>query len=170
MNPVPNELRPDSTSRDPPELIAPVCDCLWHPRRRQGFPMPNKFTLVSTSRESPEYIAPVCDCLWHHHRLPGSLVPNELRPDLTSRESPEFIAPVCDCFWQYYDGRWVVCYTCTISHNVTSGSSMLDDVTARHEKRGHAIKRGSRHLKRLKLLLCFYFLNYILWYRGNNQY
>ena len=47
---------------------------------------------------------------------------------------------------------------------------MLDDVTARHEKRGHAIKRGSRHLKRLKLLLCFYFLNYILWYRGNNQY
>ena len=98
-NPVPNELRPDSTSRDPPELIAPVCDCLWHPRRLPGLPMPNKFTLVSTSRESPEYIAPVCDCLWHHHRLPGSLVPNKLRPDLISRESPEFIAPVCDCFW-----------------------------------------------------------------------
>ena len=68
---MPNDLRLVSTSRDPPEYIAPVCDCLWHPRRLPGFPMPNEFTLVSTSWDPPEYIATVCDCLWHHHSLQG---------------------------------------------------------------------------------------------------
>ena len=66
-------------SRESLQFLAPVCDCLWHPRRLPGFPMPNEFTLVSTSRESPEYIAPVCYCLWHPRRLPGSTVPNDLR-------------------------------------------------------------------------------------------
>ena len=86
-------------SRESLEFLAPVCDCLWHPRRLQGFPMPNEFTLVSTSRESPEYIAPVCHCLWHPRRLPGSPVPNDLRLLSTSRDPPVYIATVCYCLW-----------------------------------------------------------------------
>ena len=94
---MPNEFTLLSTSRESPEYIAPVCYCLWHPRRLPGSPVPNDLRLVSTSRDPPEYIAPVCDCLWHPRRLPGSPVPNDLRLVSTSRDPPEYIAPVCDC-------------------------------------------------------------------------
>ena len=62
-NPVPNELSRDSTSRDPPEFIAPVCDCLWHPRRLPGTRC--QTSQDSTSRHPPKLIALVCACLWH---------------------------------------------------------------------------------------------------------
>ena len=94
---MPNEFTPLSTSRESPEYIAPVCYCLWHPRRLPGSPVPNDLRLVSTFRDPPEYIAPACDCLLHPRRLPGSPVPNDLRLVSTSRDPPEYIAPVCDC-------------------------------------------------------------------------
>ena len=53
---MPNKFTLVSTSRESPEYIAPVCDCLWHHHRLPGSLVPNELRPDLTSRESLELL------------------------------------------------------------------------------------------------------------------